>query len=558
MHAGHADRDGHGEHTYLLSVDSRRRDRSMHPSPSEYVVPFEAPFRDVTSVEILDATIPRTERLVDVGSDTLVYAVGRPSGPDEWNLGLWVTPARTRTVVLDHGDYDFQQLLDHLNQRLAQVAQAHGGEAAIRVFPASNPAERAGRVLFERDEPFTLLMSSSSLRHTLGFGDPVSADSEHYDAVPGYSVDRPLKASGAFLSKPGVPATEESVIYQGPVPQQDKVLGYDSAFIDNNNVPLNIDSMTDIGLNQNVIFDSPRPAPARLTRLEVHARGQLGVFNSPDQPLTPETGSSNLDFPLFGLSLSKVDKYVLYYAEPVLDYTAFDTLDGEVLNFRLLVVDSNVDELQTYETLAFLLNCNNMPRSRISLYYNSPRVTQDIAAIEYVAYFEVVNSNGINPTFDQEQDKSFCFSVFGNMRVHAVTAPGTVDLTGPRFVTVRCPEIESHLFRDRVNEAVHPGLGLVKLRTTGYADERLDFVAFPTRFFHPIGKLGKLTLKLEKSDGSPYNSHDADHVMTLVLRYRGTNKTAAHGSSGTATTDHRQWTTCNTLYHPGRHARIRT
>lgn len=102
---------------------------------------------------------------------------------------------------------------------------------------------------------------------------------------------------------------------------------------------------------------------------------------------------------------------------------------------------------------------------------------------------------------------------------HALDCPGVVNLTGERYVTVRCPEIEQHLYRDRAFEKHFAGLACVKLGGYGYQQQRYDFVSFPARRFHPIGKLSRLTIRLERPDGTPYDAHGCDHTLLLVVKY---------------------------------------
>ena len=102
---------------------------------------------------------------------------------------------------------------------------------------------------------------------------------------------------------------------------------------------------------------------------------------------------------------------------------------------------------------------------------------------------------------------------------HALDCPGLVNLTGERYVTVRCPEVEQHLYRDRAFEKHHAGLGMIKMGGYGYQQQRFDFVSFPPRRFHPVGKLSKLTVRLERGDGTLYDTRGCDHTMLLVVRF---------------------------------------
>ena len=143
----------------------------------------------------------------------------------------------------------------------------------------------------------------------------------------------------------------------------------------------------------------------------------------------------------------------------------------------------------------------------VGVYFN-----QDNLATSAARYM-TIGDEVVNP------GQNACVDVLAGVTGHAVTCPGVVNLTGPRYVNIRCPEIESHMFRDRVNERCHAGLGVVHLRGYGFREQRYDFTSFPPRRFHPLGKLSKLTFRLERPDGTLYDSHGVDHTLLLVLKY---------------------------------------
>lgn len=47
--------------SYIFFVDSKDRDYTLYPTPQSYRINFSAPFKHVYSLEILDASIPRTQ-----------------------------------------------------------------------------------------------------------------------------------------------------------------------------------------------------------------------------------------------------------------------------------------------------------------------------------------------------------------------------------------------------------------------------------------------------------------------------------------------------------------
>jgi hypothetical protein len=98
--------------------------------------------------------------------------------------------------------------------------------------------------------------------------------------------------------------------------------------------------------------------------------------------------------------------------------------------------------------------------------------------------------------------------------------PGIVSLTGTRYVTLRCPEIESHLLGSFGSENLNVGLGIFKL-TSPYEVTHLkfDFFNFVKKPFHPIGKLHRLTFRFETSNGSLYDFKGVNHQLLLAIKY---------------------------------------
>lgn len=466
------------EESYLFVVDSRTRDTSVWPTPSQYEISFSSPFRNVFGMDLLDATVARTEYIVESNTNVLEYAVGQPGGLDDWNSGAWVTSARRRTVTLDPGDYNIATFIEHLNTKLQEEATARG-EAAIRCVPVSNPAEVSNKVRLTCTAPFTLLMGSSSLRHTLGFGDPVTTTtSDAYACVPGWSVNRTVGASDVFLSKPGqLDGVEPVSAAVGPLPVGDnmsfvKVFGSRTL----RQVFLSTATGKPSAVATYVTAAAPtgQVPPAVLLRI---------VRTSDDAVIATGTLSATVDNP----------------------DSAYVPVSCAVSGTELLqagvryAVEYSVADQSGNESTRF-----------VGVYFNQLNVPVEGS---YMTLDGAVINAGQNA----------CCDVFINATGNYVTSPGLVNLSGPRFINIRCPEIESHMFRDRVNERCHAGLGMVSLRGYGFREQRFDFVSFPSRRFHPLGKLSKLTFRLERPDGSLYDSHGVDHTLLLVLKYyRGT------------------------------------
>lgn len=474
------------EDSYLFVVDSRMRDTSVYPSPSQYAITFSSPFHNVFGMDLVDATVARTEYIIESNTNTLEYVVNAPTSltgasGKAWNQGEWATAATDatgaatgkRVVTVDPGDYNLPQFIEALNSKLAEVAQRHG-EPPVKCASETSPSEITNRVVFTCQRPFTFLMGSSTLRHTLGFGDPVSlADAQFYRTVPGWSVNRTGGASDVFLSR-----TAGTVLDADPRPATIGPLpaGYDvqyvavhgSRMVRQHFGALTTGPATHVSVYVYSTFGAP-PLEVRVARESDGATVASGTLTaSPEDPNGAYVPASCDLTPVPGVL---VEEGVQYFVE-------FAAQGG-----------------------------GGGPSEFTGIYYNADNLPVESAR------FITLDGAAVHA------GKNLCADVVCTSYGHSMTSPGLVNLTGPRYVNIRCPNIESHMFRDRVNEAVHVGLGMVKLRGYGYRDQRFDFVSFPPRRFHPIGRLTKLEFRLERPDGSLYNSHGVDHTLLLVVRF---------------------------------------
>uniref|UniRef100_A0A6C0FDJ5 FHA domain-containing protein n=1 Tax=viral metagenome TaxID=1070528 RepID=A0A6C0FDJ5_9ZZZZ len=103
--------------------------------------------------------------------------------------------------------------------------------------------------------------------------------------------------------------------------------------------------------------------------------------------------------------------------------------------------------------------------------------------------------------------------------LYQIIAPGLYSLIGDRYVLLRCPEIEEHMYRSRSFERYTMGIAKFNLATQGYDENRLDYSGLPPREFHPIGKLSTMTLRFERPNGNFYNFRGINHTLTIVIKY---------------------------------------
>ena len=154
MDVAHLKKHGHKE-SYIFYVDSQFRDKNMYQTPSEYSITFDSPFKNVYALEILDASIPRTQYSIDTHNNTLVVFYGY--GNSEY------------TINLEPGDYNDLQIIEEIN------LQFNKQSISIEIGNVSDPGDKKNTFRFISRTEFTLNMEKSTMRTELGFNEYVKA-----------------------------------------------------------------------------------------------------------------------------------------------------------------------------------------------------------------------------------------------------------------------------------------------------------------------------------------------------------------------------------------------
>ena len=469
------------EESFLFVVDSATRDAVVFPTPSEYEISFTAPFRNVFGIDLVDASIPRTEYTVERTRNTLEYAMGQPasvSGRDAFYA------ANLRTVTLTPGDYNLPQLVAEITRAFAAVAAAQDPVDADPIVAEaySNPAEISNKIRLRCAAAFTVFTTNSTIKNILGFGTPTNiydttkSGSDMLDAS-GEVMYRTLSdwastsstGNDTFLSAPRIGAVAEPA-FTGPLPIEAGLPVYAAN-----------------GLRQ--YFTAATSGPVRSVSVATTFQ-YLGAEN--DYDLTVSIRSAAIP----GTAI--VSGTLTPGADPRQPASvAFAGTAALVAGTQyILQISATSGTSDAYVAVCHARSNLETPAPNSVVFYTDDAET--------------------NTPFEYDE---LCADVLVAVADHAIITPNVVNLTGERFVSVRSPDVEQHMYRDRAFEKHHAGMGLVKMGGYGYRDQRFDFVSFPPRRFHAIGKLSKMTIRIERPDGSLYDAHGIDHTLTFVLRY---------------------------------------
>jgi hypothetical protein len=98
--------------------------------------------------------------------------------------------------------------------------------------------------------------------------------------------------------------------------------------------------------------------------------------------------------------------------------------------------------------------------------------------------------------------------------------PGIITLTGMRYITLRCPEIEQHVGSIGKYGPYSAGIGVFKLMNPNeVAQLRFDYINLVRKPFHPIARLTRLRLRFELPDNVLYDFKGVNHQILITVKY---------------------------------------
>ena len=243
------------------------------------------------------------------------------------------------------------------------------------------------------------------------------------------------------------------------------------------------------------------------------------------------------------------NEYAIEFSSPFKNVYSLEILDASIPRTHYIIEATNnklyyninggeyqliTIDIGNYSHLTMIEELNNKFNSNISVSnLSSPadKRNQYIFTSNTPFSFDIKNSTigevlGFDEYNNVVDDSSYTkgannqiFSSVNNSNIHTIIPPGMYSFVGDRYIMLKCKEIEDHLFHSRSFEKYSLGLAKFKLGVFGYGDERFDFSSIRPREFHPLGKLGFLTFRFEKPDGTLYNFRGINHTLTIIVRY---------------------------------------
>ena len=448
------------EQSFLMVLDSAMRDHAAYPTPSEYYMPFPVPLRTVFAVDLVDATIPRTEYTIESYSNTLYYAAGTSFQTYEQAL---LADELVR-VALQPGDYNVAQLIEALNSALASAGLAKG-HVPVRVESVGDPVDITNKLKFTRPEPFVVFMGQTTLRKAIGFGNASTTPGAMvaWDGSARFSTD--TSVSNDIFQSVAVTAAAPTPAFAGPVPVE--------------------------------LTEYTYSLPAGSALRQSFTAGVSGILAG----ITLKgTASAN----------ASITVSVYLGTTTLLATTTLSAVSGAA---GWTASFSSGEGIPILAGTGYSVTLRQTTSQTVTIY--KAETFSDDAANK----IETSPDAGSTWTVSSALD-ALCFDLGVAVAGFKVEAPGQCCLTGERYVLVRSPDIEQYMHRDLAAafDRMAPGMGLLKLGGLGYREERFNFLAYQTRRFHPIGKLKGLRIRLETRSGRLYDAHGIDHTLLVCVK----------------------------------------
>lgn len=450
----------------IIYVDSAKRNRVFFPDPQKYEVVFNEPFRNVFSVQVLDASIPRTHYNVDNHNNVLCYSVNETEF----------------TVTLAIGDYTDVELVEAINAQLV----------GITIDFLSSPSDRRKQFVFISETAFCIKPFKTTMRELIGIDQGFETRLDSVDDPANYQVTVVNDTIGNDAGVRATVASADVVFYQRfSISESGKMGTLEFNMYKNDSDLLNTN---DFDLRARVI---------RLSNEATMAEAQVHSSAFDDRVvLSNWTHNGHLTTGQYVVVISTVNATHVHYSVPV-DIVSNDT--------QQLYVRQGVSA--DFDLDAFLGNQENTVNK-----YGSPQTVEDL-------YFGITTDTvgvnmGLNCRLTTLREVHSLvprgiYNLLGD-RYIILRCKEIENHIMSSIKSFNAVNSETNSLEERQYDT---GIAKFKMSVVGFREERFDFNTLPPQEFHPIGKLTSLSLSFENQDGREYDFKGVNHTITLAINY---------------------------------------
>ena len=471
----------------IILVDSHKRNRIHWPSSNTFQIDFNEPFKYVYGVDIMDISIPRTMYSIDENKKRLVLKMGVFKTIEE-------ILATERDIVVDFvtRDYTVRELLEEMGAEESPLFLNN-----ISVSVNANISERKSIIEYinmeQPSKPFVIDMQKSTMNEVLGFNEIA----KKYDSDKYMKVSHPTNQY-LFAS---VPKYLEILMRNPQWSMSNNVFEFNQMNIESTSTSSVVDEFNQGILSTNLNEENYKYQGYYVTNIT------LSNVDDYDQTEPVDFYLYKLDYSQgFPVGTTKEDVVDLF------NNTVVDKKDIEkIIQYSQHVSSSNIELVykDTFQKIGDHLVFDIDKAQEFPYYFKSIPIMV-VGNIFYLVYLDipVLATTSLSTSVDVDVIEEF-----------RLVSPGLVQLSGERYITVHCDEIENHLRGSMMFNNYSPGLAMVNLGVQGFSENRVDFFSVKYKEFHPIGKLTGLKFSLKTPDGDLYDLKHVNWHMLVSIKY---------------------------------------
>jgi len=558
---------------YTFLIDSVDRDRSRYPNPNKYTIDFTVPFKNVIGMEIIDSSIPRTMYNIDYENNELYYYIGK--NMSDINIVEGVKEELNSTDLTKECGFNYGYAVIGTDNYLELTNNIHlyniynsggiGGKdmgisfsfktKVLRDNNAGSAADKKYYIFnfgyyhlhlntFQRDKYSGILVyikenidNSYDMYFTIGYEDE-SPDSTYIINNINLSVENHVCWTISSDNKWTINISTKTEKYEkannrpiNNVFYTEKNIGrkfistfYDATKITKITYINGWDNTIKLYIKDfkiyNKVLDDNEIVLCRMNTIEL---SNLPIWyklysNSNEDSISNSGLTKFINYKdMFGrLHIKEGDytlKTLLFYFDRYDEYEIGIKKHSEPAEMSNLVdiycrhpFILDMQRSTIYENLGFDLLANSIPE-HINIRYE---------------YKDVYNSNSLmSKMFHSVKnlDNIKIIPSKGVFDMYKITPPGVIYLIGNKYILLRCPEIEEHIFGSLSYTKYSLGLAKFRIDNIGINTERLVITKLPIREFHPIGKLSRLSLRFETNKGTLYDFKGVNHNIIFAIYY---------------------------------------
>lgn len=541
--------------SYTFLIDSKDRDRKRYPEPNNYAVDFETPFKNIIGFEIIDASIPRTMYNVDYENNIIFYFVGKSSIETLIADGIY----DNNTSYLKHSKLTNNNVIENQSLLIANDEYATLSNS-INIYNIYNNEENIGGdtvgISFSfdikasatydslKDNSYTILHFGydhlKNIKNDLSFPIIIKLIKKNnilnfFDIV--FKIGSSISENISTLIIPNQELTEfknicwtisNSIdenwnIYVNNV----KIITYTSLYT--------INKVFYTGKYIGKSFTSQFGEWRLSSKLYVK---NFKIFNKELSQTDVNLSNINENNKINLLPIwFKMDK-LLENTNNIIDNDGYNKMINYKDIFNKIIISPGDYTLKNffrkYEELyntEIWFGQHSDPSdltNLINIYSKNPFVLDmKRSTISENLGFDLNNSINTRERYiykniyKNNNNMSKIFHSIKNEETndHVITSPGIVYFIGNKYIIMKCPEIEEHLYRSLSFSNISLGLAKFRVDNIGINNEKLSITKIPFREFHPIGKLSRITLRFETNIGTLYDFKGVNHNIVIAIYY---------------------------------------